>query len=699
VLPERLGAGPGWTFVGGKGGVGKTTVAAALAVALADAGERVLAISTDPAHSLGDALGTPLGPDAAPVAGVAGLAAMEVGAERERARFLERHRDALLALVERGTYLERDDVAGFLDLSVPGMDELAAVLRLLELSDADPALRAVVDTAPTGHTLRLLDLPRLAGDWIAALEAMEARQQAVALALAGAYRPDAASRDLAALRSDVERLAARLSDPARTRFVLVATPEPVVLAETRRYLDALRERHVAVSALVVNRAGGEEGGAAPDFGPGAEGIAIVEIPLLEEEPVGVEALRAIGARAPSPPGPLSPASGRKGEHDNGTPHPGAARHPSPTRGEGEHDGVPAQEALPQNWGRVASLSEPGGGPLRDASPPSPPRESEAPLPLAGEWLGRGPAWFVPAGRRLYVVGGKGGVGKSTVASAMAARLAEEGAAPVLLMSTDPAGSLGDVWGAPVGPDPSPAPGLPGVVLRQVDAEAEWDAFRAEYREQVERLFAGLLGEGLSAPADRAVMERLVDLAPPGVDEAMALGDVIDLLEGGEYNALVLDTAPTGHLLRLLEMPTVALDWSHALLRLLLKYREVTGLGGTAERVLRFARTLRGLRARLTDAAQTWLLLVALPEALSVPETARLAARLAELGMAPGALLVNRVLAAGGAVAPGRADEAARLLALPGIPEFAAAPAWAGDGPRGAADLLRFARSWRVLAPA
>jgi arsenite-transporting ATPase len=671
VLPERLGAGPGWTFVGGKGGVGKTTVAAALAVALADAGERVLAISTDPAHSLGDALGTPLGPDAAPVAGVAGLAAMEVGAERERARFLERHRDALLALVERGTYLERDDVAGFLDLSVPGMDELAAVLRLLELSDADPALRAVVDTAPTGHTLRLLDLPRLAGDWIAALEAMEAREQAVALALAGAYRPDAASRDLAALRSDVERLAVRLSDPARTRFVLVATPEPVVLAETRRYLDALRERRVAVSALVVNRVAGDEGASSPDFGPGAAEIPTIEIPLLEEEPVGVEALRGIGARAPSPPG--------------------AARHPSPTRGEGEHDGVPAQEALPQNWRRVASPSEPGGG-LTE-------HESEAPLPLAGEWLGRGPAWFVPAGRRLYVVGGKGGVGKSTVASAMAARLAEEGAAPVLLMSTDPAGSLGDVWGAPVGPDPSPAPGLPGVVLRQVDAEAEWDAFRAEYREQVERLFAGLLGEGLSAPADRAVMERLVDLAPPGVDEAMALGDVIDLLEGGEYNALVLDTAPTGHLLRLLEMPTVALDWSHALLRLLLKYREVTGLGGTAERVLRFARTLRGLRARLTDAAQTWLLLVALPEALSVPETARLAARLAELGMAPGALLVNRVLAAGGAVAPGRADEAARLLALPGIPEFAAAPAWAGDGPRGSADLLRFARSWRVLAPA
>ncbi|HEV2736476.1 MAG TPA: ArsA family ATPase [Longimicrobiaceae bacterium] len=348
MLPERLGAGPGWTLVGGKGGVGKTTVAAALAVALADAGGRVLALSTDPAHSLGDALGTPLGPEPVPVPGVPGLEALEVDAERERARFLERHRGTLARLVERGTLLAPDDADGFLDLALPGMDELGAMLRLLDLADSGPGLRVVVDTAPTGHALRLLDLPRTAAGWIAALEAMEARHRDVALALAGAYRPDAAALDLASLRADVERFAALLADPARTRFVLVTTPEPVVLAETRRYLEALRERGIAVGAVVVNRVAAGDAVAGVDLGTLAEGVPVVGIPLLAEEPVGIGGRRRVEA----------------GSVRLAAPHPPA---PSPTGGEGEQDGVvgeerPRGDSPPPERGRVAAPRPPGGAP-------------------------------------------------------------------------------------------------------------------------------------------------------------------------------------------------------------------------------------------------------------------------------------------------------------------------------------------------
>jgi len=302
---------------------------------------------------------------------------------------------------------------------------------------------------------------------------------------------------------------------------------------------------------------------------------------------------------------------------------------------------------------------------------------------------------VPTDRRLYLVGGKGGVGKSTAASAIAAWLAADGHGPVLLMSTDPAGSLGDLFGTGVGAEPVAAPGLPGLHLRQVEPAAGWEEFRTRYRDEVEALFRELLGPGLSADADREVVARLVDLAPPGVDEVMALSDVIDLLDGAEYNALVLDTAPTGHLLRLLEMPSVALDWSHAVLRLLLKYREVVGLGGTAERVLSFARLVRALRERLADRAHTWVAAVALPEALSIPETERMVPRLAALGLAPELLLVNRLLTAADEVVPERADAARLLLEIPGVPAAAGAPALP-EGPRGADDLLRFAASWLCL---
>ncbi|HUE95779.1 MAG TPA: ArsA-related P-loop ATPase, partial [Longimicrobiaceae bacterium] len=152
---------------------------------------------------------------------------------------------------------------------------------------------------------------------------------------------------------------------------------------------------------------------------------------------------------------------------------------------------------------------------------------------------------------------------------------------------------------------------------------------------------------------------------------------------------------TGHFLRLLEMPELALDWSHTLLRLLLKYREVIGLGDLAERVLTLARTLKGLRSLLSDASSVWMGVVALPESLSVPETGRLLPRLRGLGLRPEVLLVNRVLDSGGEV-PARANRAlSRLLAIdPGL-RMAAAPLLE-RGPTGVADLARFAGTWREI---
>jgi arsenite/tail-anchored protein-transporting ATPase len=620
VLAERLGTGRRLTFVGGKGGVGKSTVAAALALELADRGEAALLVSVDPAHSAADVLGCPVGPEPVPVAGAPGLRAMEVDARRERERFLARHRGALLRLLDRGTYMDEADAESLLELPLPGADELAAVLRLLELVKDEPNVRIVVDTAPTGHTLRLLGMPAEVRGWLDALGAMEARHRQVAEALAGAYREDEAAAFLAGVEEDLRGFSALLTDADATRFVVVNTGEPVVRAETRRLRAALAAEGIALGGTVLNGAPPADAG-----DDDADAPPLVRLPALDAPPVGIDALRNLASAADSDVLDMPPAVGMDGR------------------------------LVPRLGGGV----------------------------------------FPVEARQLFVVGGKGGVGKSTVASALAARLAADGRGPVLLLSTDPAGSLGDVWGTPVDETPRPAPGVADLTLRQVDAAAAWDRFRERYRTEAEEVTAGLLGGALTGDADRAVAARLMELAPPGIDELMALEEVTERLNDAAGAVIVLDTAPTGHLLRLLEAPADVLQWAHAVLRILLRYRQVVRLGGAAERVLRFAHDLRTLHARLTDPARTAVWLVALPEVPVAAETRRLVERLRALDMPPQALVVNRAWTGGGPERV-RAPEVVRRLVGDVAADLTVAAPEEARGPAGASALTGFAASWRRL---
>jgi arsenite-transporting ATPase len=613
MLYDTLTLGTRWTFVGGKGGVGKTTVAAALAVDLAHAGEQVLVVSVDPAHSLGDALEVHLGSEPRVVVGR--LEAFEVDPDYERLRFFERHGPALEALVERGTYLDAADVELAEGLTMPGMDEVAALLRFAHI-EADFAGRIIVDTAPTGHTLRLLELPEAAAKWLDALDAMEAKHTAVASALAGSYTTDAVSDFLASVRADMERVATLLHDGGATTFILVTTGEPVVLAETRTFLERLHQLGIAVGGVVLNRT--DDG-----IGPVDLGAPVVPVPLLSETPTGLVGLqrysRSVGRAAPAP----------------------------------------------------AQLHEPATS------------------------LKVGDHYDPPLDRRLYLVGGKGGVGKSTVAAALGVRLVDAGRLPVLLLSVDPAGSLAEILGTKVGPFTSSHPELPHLHTRQLDATASWAAYRERYIADISELFERFLPAAVSADLDRAVLERLIDLSPPGLDELVALLEVIDLTEDRTYDAVFVDTAPTGHLLRLLELPDAALEWTHALLRLLLKYREAIRLGGLAERVLRLAHDLRSLRDRLREKESTFFLAVALPESLSIPETGRLLAGVRRTGVTPQALLVNRSLQSTAELSAELLPNIAQLLAIDDSVPPVAAPI-AAPAPTGVEALRAFASYWRRL---
>jgi arsenite-transporting ATPase len=239
-------------FFGGKGGVGKTTCAAAAALEAARLGRRVLVASVDPAHSVADVFGTPVG--GTPTRIVERVTALEIDPEAEASRYLADARAHVAQLfspsVVRQAFRQFELAA-----QAPGLEDVAVFDRVMQLvleppGDCD---LLIVDTAPTGHALRLLAMPEALGDWLHALAAR--RREMV--------EDDAAKRDdpeadpvLASLRSRGARVRAfhqRLMDAATAGFVMVLTPERLPVEETKRAVDALEKMGVAIPAVIVNR--------------------------------------------------------------------------------------------------------------------------------------------------------------------------------------------------------------------------------------------------------------------------------------------------------------------------------------------------------------------------------------------------------------------------------------------------------------
>lgn len=259
-------------FFGGKGGVGKTTLAAAFALRSAASGVRTLLVSTDPAHSTADALGVQLGPEPARVLPL--LDALELDAAHEAERYIEgvKARIREVASPRMLAEIEREVDAARLS---PGAEEAALFERFAALMQHSGAAweRIVFDTAPTGHTLQLLTLPERMQDWIDALVARRRKVNALARMwrnVAGGVRtPDPADAErtadvdpvLAVLEARQARFrAARVlvTDPARTAFAFVLVPERLPLLETQRAVATLQRYGVPVSALIVNRVVGTD---------------------------------------------------------------------------------------------------------------------------------------------------------------------------------------------------------------------------------------------------------------------------------------------------------------------------------------------------------------------------------------------------------------------------------------------------------
>ena len=522
-------------FFTGKGGVGKTSAACATAIGLADAGERVLLVSTDPASNLDEVLGVKLSATPTRVPAVPGLAALNIDPEQAAHDYRERvvgpYRGVLPAAAIASM---NEQLSGACTVEIAAFDEFSKLL-------GDPAVtgdfdHVVFDTAPTGHTLRLLELPAA---WTSFID-----DNVGGTSCLGPLSGLAAQKALYAASNEA------LRDPAQTTLVLVARPDRSSLAEAERTRRELAQLGVANVRLILNgvfqaRDAGDptavameaRGRASLETLPaGLRTLARLDVPLLPFGLVGIDALRKMGAP----------------------------------------DG--------------------GGGEL------APPSVKEA---FRGERLEAIVDQLARPGKGVVMTMGKGGVGKTSVAARIARELVRRGF-PVTLTTTDPAAHVEQAareLGA----------GSARLRVTRIDPAVE----TRRYTEEV----LATAGSGLDAQG-RALLEE--DLRSPCTEEIAVFRAFAETVAQGEDRFVVIDTAPTGHTLLLLD----AAESYH---------REVLRKpSGSPEAVQR-------LLPRLRDPDFTHVLLVTLPEATPIHEAMQLERDLARADIKPFAWIVNQSL--------------------------------------------------------
>ena len=526
-------------FFTGKGGVGKTSVACATAVRLADAGKRVLLVSTDPASNLDEVLGTPLEHHPTPVPAIPNLFAMNLDPEKSAAEYRERMVGPYRTLLPAAAVASMEEqFSGSCTLEIAAFDEFS---RLLGDATATSQFDHVIfDTAPTGHTLRLLTLPSA---WSGFMESNTTGTSCLG--------PLAGLQTQQVLYQDTVRA---LSDAATTTLVLVTRSEATAFREATRTsgeLKALgvRNQHLVINAVfratdrndpfaaAMERRGDKAVSEMPEV---LRDLPRTLIPLTAGGVLGVEALRSLG----------QPSSATQ----------------APSGASTTVDSTVDRAQLPPSLGAlIDDLAAPGHG--------------------------------------VILAMGKGGVGKTTVAAAVAVALADRGFA-VHLSTTDPAAHIA---AAVAGES------MPNLTVSRIDPVAETARYSKEVMDNA--------GAGLDESGKALLAE---DLRSPCTEEIAVFRAFADAVAEGTNRFVVLDTAPTGHTVLLLDSA-------------LAYHREVT------RQTSAMPEAVENLLPRLRDKEFTRVLIVTLPEATPVHEAAQLQRDLRRAEIEPYAWVINQCL--------------------------------------------------------
>ena len=236
---------------GGKGGVGKTSCAMATALELSKT-HKTLLISTDPAHSISDSLGLPVGNGIHFIEGFDKLALTEIDAEQVYTDFKNEHQEELKMLFETSTSLDAEDIEDLLRLSIPGIDEVMSLKQIIDTIDKGQFEKYIVDTAPTGHALRLISSPKMLDQWVKVAAKMRWKYRYILTSFTGSYKQDKTDALLLNLKKTVKKIESLFSDINQCEFIPVCIPESMAVSETGRLISSLDHYHLSVRQIIMN---------------------------------------------------------------------------------------------------------------------------------------------------------------------------------------------------------------------------------------------------------------------------------------------------------------------------------------------------------------------------------------------------------------------------------------------------------------
>jgi len=585
---------------GGKGGCGKTTSACAASIYLAHKfpDKKILIVSSDPAHSVGDSFNCQVGSSITPVNDFPNLWALELSAEEENVRFKQENDAVMKKIAERGTLFDNEDIDMFFDLTIPGLDEIMTVVKLADILKEGKYDLIVLDTAPIGHTIRLLDLPVHMKKWVEVLELMQSKHRFLFRAFTGKYRRDDADDFLEKFDNDVKRVNRLLKNQRSTRFVAVTIPEVMPVEKTEELLKELKKLEIPVRDIIVNQIRNSENNC-PYCAP-VEEEQKKQIDYISQNFSGYN-LHYI----PSFPYPICGIE-RLTEYSQ------------LLFGEKSYQPVLSAKAFPKPDNISISVNKP-------------------------EAVSR----FLEKKALIYIFGGKGGVGKSTMSCSAALTLAKRNPnKKILLFSTDPAHSISNCFNLPVETDKyGPVGGIDNLFAMEMDALKLLNEWKEENRDRIKETFDEFMGGGgTTIRFEEEIFEGLIDITPPGFDEIMALRKITDYISENRFDIYVLDSAATGHLLRFLEMPAIARSWTKAMLKMFIKYKKMIKMSKQAADYVDLSRKIRKIQEILTDPDRCQFGVIGIAERMGKNEMDRLVERLKKLKIACGHILINLVLA-------------------------------------------------------